>query len=65
MSLIWDGPDDDCATEYEWNLLRARVIEQGERDRDVRYQATKRWIASALGVGLVVMAAWAWWEMPW
>jgi len=60
MSLIYDD-EAEAVTEYQWNLLRERIA-TSERER--RYQATKQWLAGAGLVGLAILAAWSWWQMP-
>ena len=55
MSMIWDYDEE---SEHEWSLLRERI------NRERRYQATKQWLVGAGFVGLAILAAWSWWQMP-
>jgi hypothetical protein len=65
MSLIWDSEEPQTEFDAHWRDLAQRVAENAERERELRYRATEQWIASVLTIGLAVIAAWAWLEMPW
>jgi hypothetical protein len=65
MSLIWDTGDEPD-TELAFDELLAKLRENEDRERELRYQATKVWIASMLViVPLAGYAAYAFLQYPW